>query len=114
MPADPTTPAPGGHWLEEVLDDVRVFRATRDRTPPATCQGADFSRALEHLGDNLQAHAERDYPGMPLLQAVYVARGGHAPGSRCPSAPDAEPEHVLECEWPDDECACHLYGVRHG
>jgi hypothetical protein len=51
---------------------------------------ADFSRVAVHLADNLRRHAERDYPGnsgmAKIRRAVFIDRGGHAPGELCPSA----------------------------
>jgi hypothetical protein len=71
---------------------------------------ADFGKLLAHLGENLKEHAERD--GLsPVRAAVFLARGGHAPGEICPSAPPPVVQHHYECLWPDDECACHRYGV---
>lgn len=69
--------------------------------------GADFSRLLKHLDDNLREHVKRD--GMsPVRAAVFLARGGHAPGDVCPSAA-AEPApdpHEYWCASPDAECDC--------
>lgn len=83
-------------------------------TPPTTppvCQGADFSKLLAHLADGLRAHADRD--GLnPVRRAVFLARGGHAPGEVCPTEPPRVVEHHYECLWPDDECTCHWYGVQ--
>jgi hypothetical protein len=69
------------------------------------CQGADFSKLLAHLAENLEAHADRD--GLTgVRRAVFLDRGWHAPGERCPTEPPSEPAHVTWCEWPDDECVC--------
>ncbi len=68
---------------------------------------ADFSKLIAHLAANLEAHADRD--GLRLARrAVFLARGGHAPGEVCPSeaATDPGPEHEVWCEWPGDECHC--------
>lgn len=47
---------------------------------------ADFSKLLAHLAANLEAHADRD--GLsPVRRAVFLSRGGHAPGEVCPSEP---------------------------
>ena len=65
---------------------------------------ADFSTLLAHLNDELIAHADRDkLEG--VWRTVFLARGGHAPGTICPteSTPEA---HRYYCEWPDDECVC--------
>lgn len=60
---------------------------------------ADFSRLAEVFGeDALKAHAERD--GLTgLARAVFLARGGHAPGARCPSEPPPEPQHMYYCSY---------------
>lgn len=66
--------------------------------------GADFSRLMAHLGEQLEAHADRD--GLTgVARAVFLARGGHAPGTACPTAPPDDP-HIYWCEYPDDECSC--------
>jgi hypothetical protein len=76
------------------------------------CRGADFSALMAQLDANLEAHADRD--GLDgVRRGIFLARGGHAPGEARPTAPPAEPQHHYECEWPDDECTCHRYGVRH-
>jgi len=65
---------------------------------------ADFSRAAAALGDGLVEHADRD--GLTAVRrAVFMDRGGHAPGEVCPSAPPADP-HEYWCRWPEEECAC--------
>ena len=66
---------------------------------------ADFSRLLALLGENNVAHADRD--GLTgVHRAVFLDRGGHAPGDVCPSE-TAEPDpHEYWCAWPDDECDC--------
>jgi hypothetical protein len=69
------------------------------------CQGADFSRSAQALGQALIEHADRDGLRGPL-RAVFIDRGGHAPGEFCPSEPPAEPKHLYWCEWPDRECEC--------
>ena len=58
---------------------------------------ADFSKLLNHLAENLEDHARRD--GLsPVMTAVFLARGGHAPGTRCPSEPPPEPIHEMHCD----------------
>lgn len=58
---------------------------------------ADFSKLMQHLGDNLQAHADRD--GLTgVMRAVFIARGGHAPGTVCPTAEPVE-HHDSGCAW---------------
>jgi hypothetical protein len=65
---------------------------------------ADFSRALAAIGEGIKAHADRD--GLTgVLRAVFLARGGHAPGDVCPSEQPADP-HEYWCASPDDECNC--------
>lgn len=69
---------------------------------------ADFSRVFAHLEQGLHEHADRD--GLKgVARAVFIDRGGHAPGETCPSAPPPDP-HFYMCQHPDDECSCHLYG----
>lgn len=59
---------------------------------------ADFSRLLQHLGENLEEHTRRD--GLNEVRtAVFLTRGGHAPGERCPSELPAEPVHASYCSW---------------
>lgn len=46
---------------------------------------------MDHLAENLEAHADRD--GLsPVARAVFLSRGGHAPGTVCPSEPPAAPD----------------------
>lgn len=61
---------------------------------------------------DLEAHALRDYPGTGGLdavdRAVFLARGGHAPGTACPTAEPYE-RHEAHCNalFADDaECNC--------
>jgi len=69
------------------------------------CQGADFSLVARALGQGLIDHADRD--GLTgVRRAVFMDRGRHAPGERCPSAPPPELHHEYWCQYPDDECAC--------
>lgn len=66
--------------------------------------GADFSRLLAHLAAGNVAHADRD--GLTgLRRAVFLSRGGHAPGDVYPTEipPDL---HEYWCASPDDECNC--------
>ncbi len=67
---------------------------------------ADFTRVLAHLGDNLREHVKRD--GLsPVAAAVFLARGGHAPGEVCPTAPPAvDDPHEYWCGDPHDPCRC--------
>jgi hypothetical protein len=68
----------------------------------------DFSRVMAHLEDGIHAHADRD--GLTgVLRAVFIDRGGHAPGETCPTAKPIDP-HFYMCVYPGDECTCHLYG----
>lgn len=73
---------------------------------PQECQGADFSKLMKHLGDNLEEHVRRD--GMsPVRAAVFLSRGGHAPGEVCPTGPPPEALHASYCSWLlDDDCDC--------
>jgi hypothetical protein len=67
---------------------------------------ADFSKLLAHIQENLEDHVKRD--GLsPVRAAVFLARGGHAPGEACPSAsPVAEDPHEYWCASPDLPCNC--------
>lgn len=67
---------------------------------------ADFSAVLAHLDNNLREHVKRDNMS-PVRAAVFLARGGHALGERCPSAPPAvEDPHAYWCGHPDEPCRC--------
>lgn len=67
---------------------------------------ADFSRLLNHLAENLEEHVRRDNMS-PVRAAVFLARGGHAPGEVCPSAPPREPVHASYCSWLlGNDCDC--------
>jgi hypothetical protein len=69
------------------------------------CRGADFSQASAALDQALIDHADRD--GLTgVLRAVFLDRGGHAPGDFCPSAPAVEEQHEYWCEYPKRECEC--------
>ncbi len=68
---------------------------------------ADFSQVAAHLANELVEHAKRD--GLsPVARAVFLDRGGHAPGERCPSAPALEPIHAMTCDLIADGewCTC--------
>lgn len=66
---------------------------------------ADFSRLIRHLAEGLSAHADRD--GLAgVRRAIFLDRGGHAPGDACPTEPPRELIHLQYCDWPDDECVC--------
>jgi hypothetical protein len=68
------------------------------------CQGADFRAVGYALGQGLIDHADRD--GLTgVKRAVFMDRGGHAPGEVCPTAEPEDP-HRYWCQWPDDECGC--------
>lgn len=48
--------------------------------------GADFTRVNQELAFVLRQHADAEYDGKPLggsRKAVFLARGGHAPGDEC-------------------------------
>jgi len=67
---------------------------------------ANFSKLLQHLGENLEEHARRDGLG-PVGTAIFLSRGGHAPGESCPSEGPAEPVHHPACAWLlGDDCDC--------
>lgn len=46
---------------------------------------ADFSRVTAHLATGLQEHADQDGLG-GVQRAIFIDRGGHAPGEVCPRA----------------------------
>jgi hypothetical protein len=65
---------------------------------------AGFVKVLTHLGEELEKHADRD--GLTgVRRAVFLSRGGHAPGTVCPTETPTDP-HEYWCEYPDDECRC--------
>lgn len=71
------------------------------------CSPEAFAPLLQHLGEQLEAHADRD--GLTGVgRAVFLARGGHAPGGYCPSEPTPEPPdpHAYWCASPDEPCSC--------
>lgn len=71
---------------------------------------ADFSKLMAHLGEELRRHADRD--GLsPVRRAVFLARGGHAPGEPCPTEQPVDP-HEYWCEYPDDECVCSASKIK--
>jgi len=84
----------------------RCVHCTSETQPAQECQGADFSKLLQHLGENLEEHVRRD--GMsPVRAAIFLSRGGHAPGEHCPSAGPAEPAHASYCSWLlGEDCDC--------
>lgn len=68
---------------------------------------ADFSTIAAHLAANLRDHADRD--GLTgVARAVFLDRGGHAPGEACPTEPPAEPIHDMGCDLMADGeyCTC--------
>lgn len=71
------------------------------------CQGADFSRVAQALTDGIEEHIRRDRL-IPIKAALFRARGGHAPGERCPSEPNPEPIHAMGCDLMADGewCTC--------
>lgn len=72
--------------------------------------GSDFSKLMGYLAQGLEDHADRD--GLTgIMRAIFMVRGGHAPGTVCPTTDITKeiPKHHLECRWPEDECECHLY-----
>ena len=70
---------------------------------------AQHVKLLEQIAESNSAHADRD--GLTgLKRTLFLQRGGHAPGDRCPTAPTGfPPAHHIECRWPEDECECHHY-----
>jgi hypothetical protein len=65
---------------------------------------ADFSRLFQCIAESTEAHADRD--GLTgVRRAVFLARGGHAPGDVCPTEAPADP-HEYWCASPDDDCNC--------
>jgi hypothetical protein len=73
---------------------------------PGGCDSG-LNRLMQVFADTLEKHADED--GLTGVErAVFLARGGHAPGTRCPNEPPPEPMHNTWCEWPDDECHCGI------
>lgn len=68
---------------------------------------ANLWQLVDHIGDSIERHAYRD--GLTGLErAVFIARGGHAVGTRCPHEPPLE-LHEQHCavNFHDDEgCDC--------
>lgn len=64
------------------------------------CSPEAVAPLLQHLGQQLEAHADRD--GLTgVRRVVFLARGGHAPGDACPSEPPQEPDpHAYWCGSP--------------
>lgn len=80
------------------MPEQRCTYCTAPPAEPQECQGADFSKVLQHLGDSLEEHVRRD--GMSRVRAaIFLSRGGHAPGERCPSEGPATPVHASTCSW---------------
>lgn len=81
------------------------------RRGPVECQGADFSAVAQHLATGLEQHADRDGLAGPA-RAAFLARGGHAPNTACPSEP-SDPVHGVWCDlmYDGSECTC---GVSRG
>lgn len=73
---------------------------------PGGCDSG-LNRLMDLMANALEKHADED--GLTgVRRAVFLARGGHAPGERCPNEPPVEPQHNYWCEWPDDECHCGI------
>lgn len=67
--------------------------------------GADFTAAFQAMAQAIVDHADAD--GLTGLQrAVFLARGGHAPGERCPRWTEEPVKHEYWCRYPEDECIC--------
>lgn len=67
---------------------------------------ADFRAVELHMHNELLRHADLD--GLVgVKRAVFLDRGGHAPGEHCPSeAPRRDDGHQYWCHWPGEECEC--------
>jgi hypothetical protein len=75
------------------------------RNRDTECQGADFSQVMAHLNQNLADHAKQD--GLsPVATAVFLSRGWHAPGERCPSDPGTIPHDQACPSMYDDDATC--------
>ena len=67
---------------------------------------ASYAHVIQELVMNLIAHADQD--GLTGVQrAVFLSRGGHAPGETCPYAKPVDP-HQYWCLYPDFECECNI------
>jgi hypothetical protein len=84
----------------------RCIHCTATPAGPQECQGADFSKLLAALDEGLVAHADRD--GLTgVMRAVFMSRGGHAPGTVCPSEGPPDPVHASWCDWLlGEDCDC--------
>lgn len=81
------------------------------------CRGADFSYVAAHVSNGLREHADRD--GLRgVMRAVFIDRGGHAPGEPCPNA-ELSPHdpHAYWCAAPvpgqldgGEPCTCGAEG----
>ena len=92
-----------GGVVARVARETFRARVNSDRK----CQGADFSAVAAHLGRSLIEHADRD--GLNgVLRAVFLDRGGHAPGEACPTEPQRRPVHAMTCDvfTASDRCTC--------
>lgn len=94
-----------GDW-QEVGNDLRRAMARVADEERTCCSPGASARLFQHLGEQLQAHADRD--GLTgVRRAVFLDRGGHAPGDRCPSQRSREPDpHSYWCGAPDEPCRC--------
>jgi hypothetical protein len=70
------------------------------------CSPEAWAPLFRHLGEQLDAHADRD--GLTgLRRALFLTRGGHAPGDPCPSEPVRVPDpHAYWCAEPYEPCSC--------
>jgi hypothetical protein len=60
---------------------------------------ADFSRLAAHLAAGVVEHADRD--GLTgARRAVFLDRGGHAPGEHCPTATPWVDPMLINPNWP--------------
>lgn len=95
-----------GDW-QRFGDDLRRSMGRVAADEDRTCCSPEASRSLlQYLGEQLEAHADRD--GLTgVRRAVFLSRGGHAPGDVCPSEPLREPDpHAYWCGAPDEPCGC--------
>lgn len=81
-------------------------KATAMQPDPTCCSPTARTPLLTHLGQQLAAHADRD--GLTgVRRAVFLDRGGHAPGETCPTEPAQPPDpHTYWCGHPDEPCGC--------
>lgn len=107
MQPDPQSEDPGfDAWLMQAAADIDQQVAEAHTKRRTCCSPEAPAQLLAHLGQQLEVHADRD--GLTgVHRAVFIARGGHAPGDECPTEPVSEPDpHAYWCGAPEEPCRC--------